>query len=52
MHATPPETSGWSARNWLFTKVETDEGIVGGGAMTGIEMALWDIKGKALGQPV
>ena len=27
-------------------------GIVGGGAMTGIEMALWDIKGKALGQPV
>ena len=103
MHATPPETGGWSARNWLFTKVETDEGIygigeasgwprvvetaihdmtplmigedpfhieklwskmqvaimshgmtgiVGGGAMTGIEMALWDIKGKALGQPV
>ena len=27
-------------------------GIVGGGAMTGIEMALWDIKGKALGVPV
>lgn len=27
-------------------------GTVGGGAMTGIEMALWDIKGKALGQPV
>ena len=103
MHATPPEIGGWSARNWLFTKVETDEGIygigeasgwprvvetaihdmtplmigedpfhieklwskmqvaimshgmtgiVGGGAMTGIEMALWDIKGKALGQPV
>lgn len=103
MHAAPPETGGWSARNWLFTKVETDEGIygigeasgwprvvetaihdmtplvigedpfhieklwskmqvaimghgmtgiVGGGAMTGIEMALWDIKGKALGQPV
>jgi len=103
MHATPPETGGWSARNWLFTKVETDggiygigeasgwprvvetaihdmtplmigedpfhieklwskmqvaimshgmTGIVGGGAMTGIEMALWDIKGKALGQPV
>ena len=92
-----------SSRNWLFVKVETDEGIsgvgecsgwprvietavldyrhiligedprdidrlwhrmfvstmghgmlgtVGGGAMTGIEMALWDIKGKALGQPV
>ena len=103
MHAAPPETGGWSARNWLFTKVETDEGIygigeasgwprvvetaihdmtplvigedpfhieklwskmqvaimghgmtgiVGGGAMTRIEMALWDIKGKALGQPV
>lgn len=27
-------------------------GTVGGGALTGIEMALWDIKGKALGQPV
>lgn len=27
-------------------------GIVGAGAMTGIEMALWDIKGKALGVPV
>jgi galactonate dehydratase len=27
-------------------------GIVGSGAMTGIEMALWDIKGKALDTPV
>lgn len=27
-------------------------GTVGGGAMAGIEMALWDLKGKALGQPV
>lgn len=27
-------------------------GIVGSGAMTGIEMALWDIKGKALEVPV
>lgn len=91
------------SRNWLFVKIETDEGItgigecsgwprvvqtavldyrtilvgedprdidrlwhrmfvasmghgmlgtVGGGALTGIEMALWDIKGKALGQPI
>lgn len=27
-------------------------GIVGGGALTAIDMALWDIKGKALGVPV
>jgi galactonate dehydratase len=27
-------------------------GVVGSGAMTGIEMALWDLKGKALGVPV
>ncbi len=103
MHANVAGSSGWKARNWLFVKVFTDEGIygvgeasgwprvvetaikdlstiligenpfeiekiwqkmllammghgmtgiVGGGAMTGIEMALWDIKGKALGVPV
>ena len=97
------EKGGWSARNWLFVKISTDEGlygigeasgwprvvetaikdltpllinedpfhieriwhkmlasimghgmtgVVGGGALTGIEMALWDLKGKALGQPV
>ena len=27
-------------------------GVVGGGALTAIEMALWDIKGKALNTPV
>jgi galactonate dehydratase len=27
-------------------------GTVGGGALTALEMALWDIKGKVLGQPV
>lgn len=102
MHAGRPG-GGWAARNWLFVKVFTDEGIygvgeasgwprvvetavkdlspilvgedpfhieklwqkmllatmghgmtgiVGSGAMTGIEMALWDIKGKALNTPL
>lgn len=103
MHANVANSPGWKARNWLFIKVFTDEGIygvgegsgwprvietaiqdltplligedpfdveklwqkmflammghgmtgvVGGGAMTAIEMALLDIKGKALGVPV
>lgn len=101
--ATPPGGWGGGGRNWLFVKVETDEGlhgigeasgwprvvetavrdlkeiligedparierlwhkmllaqmghgmtgVVGAGAMTGIEIALWDLRGKALGQPV
>mgnify|MGYP005848461597 CR=1 FL=1 len=95
--------TAWGARNWLFVKVETEEGltglgeasgwprviqtaiqdlppiligedpsriehiwqrmllammghgmtgVVGAGAMTGIEIALWDILGKRLGAPV
>lgn len=103
MDASPPQKGGWAARNWLFVRVSTDEGVsgigeasgwprvvataiqdlaplvvgedpfnieriwhklrcammghgmtgvVGSGALTGIEMALWDIKGKALGLPV
>lgn len=99
----PGEADFRGSRNWLFVKIETDEGItgvgecsgwprvvqtavmdyrtiligedprdierlwhrlfissmghgtlgtVGGGALTGIEMALWDLKGKALGQPI
>jgi galactonate dehydratase len=101
--ATPPGGWGGGGRNWLFVKVDTDEGIsgigeasgwprvietavqdlktilvgqdptriellwqkmllgmmghgmtgvVGAGAMTGIEVALWDILGKKLGVPV
>jgi galactonate dehydratase len=101
--ATPPKGWGGGGRNWLFVKVETDEGlhgigeasgwprvvetavqdlapiligedpsrierlwqkmllaqmghgmtgVVGAGAMTGIEIALWDLRGKALGVPV
>ena len=103
MHAGMPDSTGWRARNWLFIKIHTDEGIygvgegsgwprvvetavrdltpiligedpfnveqlwqklfiammghgmtgvVGGGALAAIEMALLDIKGKALGVPV
>ena len=94
---------GWQSRNWLFVKVQSDEGVygigessgwprvvqtaiqdltpiligadpmqieaivqglhvammghgmtgvVGSGAISGIEMALWDLKGKVLGVPV
>ena len=103
MHAAPANSGGWSARNWLFVKISTDEGIyglgegsgwprvvetavqdlkplligedpfhierlwqkmfvammghgmtgvVGAGAQSAIDMALWDLKGKALGVPV
>ena len=103
MHASVPDSGGWGARNWLFVRIHTDEGlygvgessgwprvvqtairdltplvvgqdpfhieaivqrlqvammghgmtgVVGAGAVTGIEMALWDIKGKALDTPV
>ena len=101
--ATPKGGWGGGGRNWLFVKIETDEGIsgigeasgwprviqtaitdlttiligedpcrierlwqkmllgmmghgmtgvVGAGAMTGIEIACWDILGKKLGVPV
>jgi len=101
--ATPEGGWGGGGRNWLFVKVETDEGlvgwgeasgwpkvietavqdlktiligldptrieliwqkmmlgmmghgmtgVVGAGAMTGIEVALWDILGKKLNAPV
>jgi galactonate dehydratase len=101
--ASPPGGWGGGGRNWLFVRVETDEGItglgeasgwprviqtaiqdltpvlvgedpgriefiwqkmllammghgmtgvVGAGAMTGIEIACWDILGKKLGVPV
>ncbi|MEO1105076.1 MAG: mandelate racemase/muconate lactonizing enzyme family protein [Pseudomonadota bacterium] len=36
----------------LGTMGHGQTGTVGGGAFTAIEMALWDIKGKALGEPV
>ena len=29
MQCAPPQAGGWSARNWLFVKVETDAGIYG-----------------------
>jgi len=101
--ATPKGGWGGGGRNWLFVKIETDEGIsgigeasgwprviqtaitdlttiligedpcrierlwqkmllgmmghgmtgvVGAGAMTGIEIACWDILGKKLGVPI
>ncbi len=98
-----PNGGGWQSRNWLFVKVQSDEGVygigessgwprvvqtaikdltpiligadpmqieaivqglhvammghgmtgvVGSGAISGIEMALWDLKGKVFGVPV
>ncbi|RIK34949.1 MAG: mandelate racemase/muconate lactonizing enzyme family protein, partial [Chloroflexi bacterium] len=35
MHANVPDSSGWRARNWLFIKVYTDEGIYGVGEGSG-----------------
>ena len=47
MQCAPPQASGWSARNWLFVKVETDAGIYGVGEASGwprvVETAIHDL---------
>src|SRR5919107_4051606 len=52
--ATPPGGWGGGGRNWLFVKVETDEGISGVGEASGwprvIETAVQDLKSILLGQ--
>ena len=51
--ATPPGGWGGGGRNWLFVKVETDEGIVGWGEASGwprvIETAVQDLKTVLVG---
>ena len=46
MHAAPPDEGGWAARNWLFVKVVTDEGIYGVGEASG-RLRLVRIKAEA-----
>ena len=47
MQCAPPQAGGWSARNWLFVKVETDAGIYGVGEASGwprvVETAIHDL---------
>ena len=54
MHCAPPEAGGWSARNWLFVKVETDQGICGVGEASGwprvVETAIHDLTPLMLGE--
>ena len=35
VNAKPSQAEGWEARNWLFVKVHTDEGIHGVGEASG-----------------
>ena len=39
LHAAPPGQGGWAARNWLFVKVHTDDGLTGIGEASEIGRA-------------
>ncbi|HEV3049742.1 MAG TPA: hypothetical protein VGX50_05505, partial [Longimicrobium sp.] len=52
--ATPPGGWGGGGRNWLFVKVETDEGLSGIGEASGwprvVETAVHDLKEILIGE--
>ena len=54
MHANVPDSAGWRARNWLFIKVHTDEGIYGVGEGSGwprvVETAIRDLTPLLIGE--
>ena len=54
MHAAPPGEGGWAARNWLFVKVYTDEGLTGVGEASGwprvVQTAIQDLTPLLIGE--
>lgn len=54
MHAASQEEESWAARNWLFVKVLTDEGIYGVGEASGwprvVETAIQDLTPLLIGE--
>ena len=55
MDAAQPQTRSWSARNWLFVRVLTDEGSCGVGEASGwprvVETAVKDLAPLLIGDP-
>ena len=54
MHAAPPGKGGWAARNWLFVRIETDDGIYGIGEASGwprvVQTAIQDLTPLLVGE--
>ncbi len=54
VNAAPLQEGGWAARNWLFVKVLTDEGIYGVGEASGwprvVQTAVEDLSRLLVGE--